>query len=97
VDQVDDREDAGQPVGQVGLGRHPVGDAGVADLVLRPHQALRHRRLGHQEGVRDLRGGQAADQPQRQRDAGGRRQGGVAAGEQHAQPVVAHGALLGWR
>ncbi len=36
--------------------------------------ALSHGRLGDQERMRDLRGGQSADRAQRQRDRRGRRQ-----------------------
>jgi hypothetical protein len=50
---------------------------------------------GIHEGARDLRGGEPSQQPQRQRDldTGGERRG--ATGEDQAQPVIAHGALLG--
>jgi hypothetical protein len=45
--------------------------------------------------ARDLRSGEPAQQPERQSDlsAGGERW--VTAGEDQAQPVIAHGALLG--
>ena len=70
---------------------------GGADLPLRSHEPLRHRRLGDEEGVRDLGRREAADLAQRQRDAalGGERR--VAAGEDEGEPVVgdrAHVVLL---
>src|SRR5688572_22141948 len=76
------------------LARDAERDAGVADLGLGAHQPLRHRRLRHEERVRDLGGGQAAEQAQRQRHLGGRGERRVAAGEDQSQPVVAHGTLL---
>ena len=94
-DQVDDGQHGPEPVGQVGLVRDPVGDPGVADLALGPDQPLGHGRLGHQEGAGDLGGGEPAQQPQGQRDLGAGGERRVAAGEDQAQPVVAHGALLG--
>src|ERR1019366_4541349 len=49
----------------------------------------------YQEPARDLRGGEAAQEPERQSNlsAGGERR--MTAGEDQAQPVVAHWALLG--
>ena len=58
-----------------------------------------HRRLAHQEGARHLRGAQAAQQPQRQRDLRLRRDGRVAACEDQSQPIVGdlvRGDLLGF-
>ena len=94
-DQVDDGQHGPEPVREVGLVRDPVGDPGVADLALGPDQPLGHGRLGHQEGAGDLGGGEPAQQPQGQRHLGPGAEGGVAAGEDQPQPVVAHGALLG--
>ena len=45
-DQVDDAEHGGEAVGQLVRRRHPVRDPGRADLVLRAHQPLGHRRRG---------------------------------------------------
>ncbi len=83
-----------EPVGQQVSGRPPERDPGHADLRLRPHQPLRHGRLGHQEGVRDLGRRQAGHEPQRQRHAGLGRERRVAAGEDQLQSVVGHGVLL---
>jgi hypothetical protein len=90
-DQVHRGEDRGQPVGQRGVARDGEGDARVAQLALGAHDALLHRRLGDQEGAGDLRGLQAADEPQGQphpRLEGERR---VAAGEDQRQAVVGDG------
>ena len=54
--EVDDSEHGTEPVGQLGVVGDPIGDVGGADLLLRPHQALRHRRLGHEECPGDLVG-----------------------------------------
>ena len=93
-DQVDDREHGGEAIGQQVVGRHPERDPGGLDLALRPHQPLRHRRLGDQEGAGDLAGGQAAERPQGQRDlrVGGERR--MAAGEDELEPLVGEGRLV---
>jgi hypothetical protein len=93
-DQVDDGEHGRQPPGQVGLGRDAVRDSRVPDLALGPDQPLGHGGLRHQERVRDLRRGEPAQQPERQRDLGAGAQRRVAAGEHEPQPVIAHGPLL---
>jgi len=59
-DEIEDGEHRPQTAGEVGRIGHAVGDVGVADLVLGPHQSLRHGRLGDEEGVRDLGRRQAA-------------------------------------
>ena len=67
------------------------------DLVLGPHEALRHRRLGHEEGPGDLGGLQPGDEPQGEGHLGARRERRVAAREDQAELVVGHGAdLLGF-
>jgi hypothetical protein len=81
-------------LGQQVRRRDPVGDARVADLALRPGQALGHGRLGDQESARDLRGGQAAERAQRERDPCVERERGVAAGEDQPEPVVHDPALV---
>lgn len=61
-------------------------------LVQRPlgtHDALGDRRLGGKEGARDLAGGEAADQAQRQRQAGVGRQDRMAGREDQAEEIVA--------
>ena len=54
-DEVDDGEDAGEAIGDLGVVGDAVGDPRRRDLALGAHQALGHRRLGHEEGARDLR------------------------------------------
>ena len=76
-------------------GRHPVRDAGVADLVLRAHEPLRHRRLRHQERASDLGGGQPGERAQRQRDLRVDRERRVAAREDQPQAVVFDAAVVG--
>jgi hypothetical protein len=80
-----------EPVWQRGVARDGEGDAGVAQLARGAHHALLHRRLGGQEGAGDLRGTQAALEPQGQpypRLEGERR---VAAGKDQRQAVVGDG------
>jgi hypothetical protein len=59
--------------------------------VLGAHQPARHRRFSHQEGACDLLGRQPVEQAQGQRHLRLGGQGGVAAGEDQAQPFVLHG------
>ena len=67
---------------------HPVGDAGVVDLLLGPHQSLGHGRFRNQERPGDLRHGQTGERPRRQGDP--RRHPGcrMAAGVDEPQPIV---------
>jgi hypothetical protein len=88
-DEVEHGEHGGEALGELMVGRDPEGDSRVADLALGAHQALRHRRLRHEEGPRDLRGGQPADGLQGQRDARVLGEGGMRAGEDQAQALVA--------
>ena len=97
VDEVEHGQHRPQPVGQVGTLGHAVGDVRVSDLALRPHDALRHRRLGHEERASDLLGLQPSEHAERQGHLCARRQRGVATREDHAEAVVAHGShLLEW-
>ncbi len=93
-DQVEHGEHRVEALGQVALVRHPVGDARVADLRLRPDDPLRHRRLGDEEGACDLGRRQPAEQAQGERHLGGPSERRMAAGEHEPQPVVGHGAFL---
>jgi len=92
--QVDHLEHGLQPFRQLGLGRHPVGDARVADLGLGAHDPLRHGGGGEEEGARHLVGGEPADLAQGQGHAGVGGQGGVAAGEDQPELVVLHVPLV---
>jgi hypothetical protein len=83
-DEVDDAQHRVDALGELGRGRDPVGDPGVPDLALGPGESLRHGRLGEHEGAGDLRGGEAAERAQRERDLGVERERRVAAGEDQA-------------
>jgi hypothetical protein len=74
----------------VGLG-HPVGDVGVADLPLGPDDSLGDGRFVGEERPGYLFGGQAAESAQRESDPCLEREGGMAAGEDEPQPVIADG------
>src|SRR3954464_7164792 len=76
------------------LERDSERDAGVADLPLGPDEALGERRLRDEEGARDLRRLEAADEAQRQRDLGIRRERRMAAGEDQLEPFVGNDSLL---
>ena len=92
-DEVEDGEDAVEPLGEEVVRRHPVGDAGVADLPLRAHDPLGERRFGDEEGPGDLGRREAAERAQGQGDAGVERERRVAAGEDEPQPIVGKAAL----
>ena len=92
--EVEDAKHRLQALGEAVRGRHLVGDPGVANLLLGPHQALRQRRLRDQEGPGDLRRRQAAQRAEGQRDARLRGERGVAAGEDQSQLVVGDGSHL---
>ena len=68
--------------------RHTERDAGGGDLLLRPRDPGRHRRLGDEEGTGDLCRRQAAEEAQRQGDLGIRRERRVAACEDEPEPVI---------
>ena len=70
------------------LARRLEAAARFRDRRLRTTDALGDRRLGHQEGGGDLRGRQAADRPQSERQLRRRRQRRMAAQEQQRQRVV---------
>ena len=95
--EVEHREDGSEPFGQQVVGRDAEGDARGADLSLRSHEALRHRRLGDEERMRDLGRREATDLAQCQRHAALRGERRVAAREDEGEPVVrdrAHVVLL---
>ncbi len=93
--EVQDGQDAREPVGQELARRDAVRDPGRADLPLRADDPLGHRGLGDEEGVRDLAGRQAPQRLQRERHAGVHRQRRVAAGEDQPKPVVRDPAHVG--
>ena len=86
--EVEHGEDGGEPVLQR-VGRRLLDrDAGEPDLLLRPHQPLRDRRLRHQQRAGDLGDGQAADEPQRERHLRLGRQRRMTAGEHEPEALV---------
>jgi hypothetical protein len=91
-DEVRDRQNGREPLGQEFLWGDPVGDPGVADLALRSHQSLRHGLLAHQERASDLGRGQATQCPKSQRDASFHRERGVTTREDEAEPIVGDAA-----
>ena len=83
-----------------GAARHLERHAGFGKRALGAHDALRDGRLGDKEGAGYFLSGQAADEPQRQRDARLRRKQRMAGGEDKAQKIVAdivveHGLDIG--
>src|SRR6202044_3453844 len=70
-------------------------DPGVADPAFCPYEPLRHHRQWPEERSRDIRGRETAQEPQRERDLRGWREGRMAAGEDETELIVTHGALLG--
>ena len=93
-DQVHDRQHRCEAVGQQVGRRHPEGDARIADLALRAHQALCHRRLGYEEGARDLGSGEAGERAQRERDLRVHRERRVAAREDQLEAFVSERGVL---
>ncbi len=87
-DEIDDPEHRVEPVGQIGTGRHLIGDLRVADLSLGSYDPLGQRRCRREKRSRDLLRRQAADLAKRQGDLGVRRQRRVTAGEDEAEAIV---------
>ena len=87
-EQVEDRQHRRRPLHELVRRRHCEGDAGMADLALGPHEALRHRGLG----TRKARAISAVVMPgqraQREGHLGLERQCRVAAREHQAQAIV---------
>ena len=68
--EVEHFEHGGEPVGQLVIFGHPVGDLGGGDLLLRPADPLTHRRVLHEERSGDLRSCHATQRSERKRDLG---------------------------
>ena len=85
---------AAEPLGQLVVGGHAVGDAGGLHLALGPHEPLVHGRLGGEEGPGDLGHLEAADGPEGEGHPGLEGEGGVAAREEQAEPVVGDAAAV---
>ena len=63
-------------------------------LRLGPHEALRHRRLGHEERARDLGRREPGERAQRERDLRFEPERGVTAREDEAEAVVVDAAVV---
>jgi hypothetical protein len=81
-------QDHAKPILALRLGRQVEAGAGVPDRLLRAADALGHRGLGDQEGVRDLGRRQAADRSERQRELRRHRERRVTAQEQERERVL---------
>ena len=93
-DQVDDCENRSEALGKQVIGRHPERDPGCLDFVLRPHEALGHRRHRDEEGAGDLLGREASELAQGQGHLRLRRKRGMAAREDELQALVGEGHLV---
>ena len=87
-DEVDDLEDGGEAVRQVGAAGQLEGHPRLRQGPLGPDDALGDGGLRDQEGARDLVGGEAAQQPQRQRHPRLHGEHRVAGDEDEAQEIV---------
>ena len=85
---------AAEPLGQLVVGGHAVGDAGRLHLALGPHEPLVHGRLGGEERPGDLGHLEAADGAEGEGHPGVQGEGGVAAREEQAEPVVGDAAAV---
>ena len=94
-DEVDHGQHRVETIVELVGGRHPEGDAGLADLSLGPDQPLGHGRFGYEEGASDLRRGQTGDRAQGERHPCLRSERGMAAGHQQRQLIVRRGRRLG--
>lgn len=86
--QMHHRQHGLDALGQFRRARHSVGYPGGGDLLLGAGDPRGHRRLGHQEGARDLGRGESADQTQGQCDLGLAGQSRMTAGADQSQTVV---------
>ena len=87
-------QDGAEPLGPIRVGRQAERDAGGLDALLGAADPLRHRRFGHEKGVGDLCGREAADRAQGERDRRRTRQRGMTAHEEQDERVVlVHPAL----
>ena len=87
--EVDHLEHRREPRGALGAARDLERNARLGQRALGADDALRDGRLRHQKRARDLVGGQAAEQAQRQRDPRLGREHRMARGEHQPQQIVA--------
>jgi hypothetical protein len=93
-DEVEHVQDHAEAVGPLRLRGRVESDAGAPDALLGAADALGHRGLGNQEGVRDLSRRQPADRTQRECELRRHGERGVAAEEQQRERVVPVGRPL---
>ena len=102
-DQVHDRADGPDPVGELVVGREPERDGCHGDLAFGPNQPLLQGPLGNQKGPGDLSWGQPGHRPQGQGDLGIDPKGRMAAHQDQRQLIVVAaarwptGSRLAWR
>ena len=94
VDEIDDAQDAGEPLRQPVVRRHAERDRRLRDLAARADQAALHRRLAREERASDLRDGQARHAAERQRHPRLWGERGMAAHEDHPQLIVVQRGAL---
>jgi len=87
-DQIQHVQDGAQPLGALVIVRHAERHARRLDGLFRPADALRHRRVGHEERARDLGRREPAHGAQRQRDGRRGRERRMTAHEEQQQRVV---------
>ena len=87
-DQVDDFEHRRQPCRQLRAARNLEWNLFVGQRALGADDSLGDRRLGDEEGTGNLVGREAAEETQRERDAGLGRKHGMAGDEDEAEQVV---------
>ena len=92
-DQIDDVQDGVEPRGQLLARGHLIRDAGVANLRLRPDDALSDGWRVHEKRPPNFLRRQRAHFAERQRDLRVQRQRGMAAREDQPQPIVFEGVV----
>ncbi len=88
--QVEDLEHRVEVAGEPAGWRHLEAQRRLLQALLGPHQALSHRALADEEGARQLGDAEAPDRLEGEGDLAVAGKRGMAAGEDHAQLVVAH-------
>ena len=77
--------------------RHGVRDSRISNLVLRPNEALGHRRGRYKECAGDLIGFETAESPQRKRNLRFKSYRGMATGKNQSKPIVRDVARIDFR
>jgi hypothetical protein len=87
-DEIEHVQHDAEAVGPLRIRREVESDAGALDALLGPADALDHRGLGNQEGVRDLGRRQPPNRTQRESQLRRRGKRRVAAHEQQGERVI---------